>query len=121
MGGIEEVKKNIRNVYSDRLIPASYAVCLYFAGMALNYFRSVQPPVTGAKGRFWANKTAQAALRMFTDAFRDSNSIGWLMSHGVDYGVYLELANDRRHEAIRPIIQKYAGQFWESIQKLFKD
>jgi len=119
--GTEEVKKNVRDAYSDRLIPAAYAVCLYVAALALNYFRSVQPPMPGKKGRFWANKTAQAALRMFTDAFHDSNSIGWLMAHGVDYGVHLELANDRKREAIRPVIKRYASRFLRDIQKVFKD
>ncbi len=48
---------------------------------------------------------------MFTKAFIDGDEIGFLLAHGVDYGVYLELANDRAYEVIRPVITELAPDF----------
>ena len=54
---------------------------------------------------------------MFAKAFQDANSIGFFLSHGKSYGVYLELANDRKFEVIRPIIQSLAPEFIKAIKK----
>jgi hypothetical protein len=47
------------------------------------------------------------------------------MAHGVQYGVYLELANNRKHQAIRPMIMSrlsaFTGDtgFRASLEKIF--
>jgi hypothetical protein len=56
---------------------------------------------------------------MFSNAFIDGNDVGWFLSHGVQYGVYLELANDRQNEAIRPIIRELLPQFKKDVEELF--
>lgn len=122
MDGLQEVKNNIEGTFKRRN-DAVYALCLYYAGMALNYFRSVQPSTPNSSGRFWHNATAQAAARVFSGARREdeNNVISWFMAHGVQYGVYLELANDRRNEALRPIINRFAGRFFEDLKKIYGD
>jgi hypothetical protein len=112
---IRKVNNNIKAIYR-RKEAALYALCLNYAAMAIQYFRAQQ-----LSGKFWSNQTKQAMDRMFTDAFKDDKYIGWLMAHGVDYGVYLELANDGRNEAIRPVIQRYAGRFISAAQRIYKD
>src|SRR5512139_1061336 len=106
---VSEVKQNIAGIF-ERRKAAVYALSLKWAAIALNYFRSVQPASPNSSGQFWHNRTAQASARMFTDAFQEGSAdeliIGWFMAHGVIYGVYLELANNRAHEAIRPIIER---------------
>jgi len=114
------IQKRIKSIYEIRAAQI-YGLSLQYAAMALNYFHSQQSARPAEKGEFWHNQTAQAAARMFSDAFRDGNSIGWFMSHGVDYGVYLELANDRAHESIRPIVQRYAGRFIRDVKALYVD
>jgi hypothetical protein len=56
---------------------------------------------------------------MFTRAFKGQDYVGWLMAHGVDYGPYLELTNDRRNEAIRPEVEKQAPVFIGEARKLY--
>lgn len=51
----------------------------------------------------------------------ESVIIRWFLAHGVRYGVYVELANDRRYEAIRPIIQRFAGRFIAEVKALYGD
>lgn len=120
MTGITDLLKNIRSIY-NRKEAALYALALNFAAIALNYFRQVQSSTPGTKGAFWTNRTGQAAARVFSNAELTRDFISWYMAHGVQYGVYLELANDRKHEAIRPIIQRYVGRFLQDAQKVYKD
>ena len=87
--------------------------------MAIQYFISVQKTGIGNPGKYWHNQTEQAAARVFAKAFRDGKDFGWFIAHGVDYGVYLTLANDRKHDGLTPIIKRYAGRYFNDVKKLF--
>lgn len=102
-----------RRIYGERSVKL-FALSLSYAGKAINLFRQRQ-----SGDQYWSNQTRQALDRMFSNAFIDGDSIGWFLSHGVEYGVYLELANDRQNEAIRPIIQELAPQFFKDVKELF--
>jgi hypothetical protein len=117
---VTKVKTNIKNIY-ERKRRALYALALSFAAFAIRYFRSVQPPKPNSRGKFWHNRTGQAAARVFTNATITGNMVTWFIAHGVQYGVYLETANDRRYQALKPIIQRYANRFLTDARKLFKD
>lgn len=113
--GAELVKNNIKNIYEKRKV-AIYALCLDYAGFAINYFRRQQD-----NNKYWNNQIGNAKDLMFTNAFIEKNVIGWFMSHSVEYGPYLELANDGKNQAIRPIIQKFAGPFLKDVKELYSD
>lgn len=115
-----KVKRNIDNIM-QRKKAAVFAKSLQYAGQALKYFRETQPSGSGVRGKYWTNQTNQARDRVFTDAFIEGQIIGWFIAHGVQYGTYLELANDRRHEALRPIIQRYAGRFIRDVRRIYRD
>jgi len=112
---VEQVKQNIFNIY-ERRKAALYALSLQYAGLAINYFRQQQ-----SNNAYWNNQTNLAKDLMFTDAFIENDIIGWFMAHGVEYGPYLELANDGQNQAIRPIIQRFAGRFIRNAKELFVD
>lgn len=112
------VKNNIKNIFKSRK-ESLYALSLYYAALAINYFRSVQPPKPDSQGLFWHNRTGQAAARMFTEAFQKSNYVGWLMAHGVQYGTYLELCNDRRDAAINPVMGIYTQYYLFDANNLY--
>ena len=118
MSDVDRVKGNIRGIF-ERRRAWLYAQSLAYAGLAIRNFRARQPAGRGARGRYWVNRTGQAAARMFTEGFMDRRSIGWFMAHGVDYGVYLELANDRRNEAIRPTVEKFGRQFMDRVRAYY--
>lgn len=100
---------------------ALYSISLAFAGQELAGFRARQPSGSGVVGEFWTNQTSVAADSVFSDAFVDKDDMGWFISHGVDYGVYLELANDRKHEALRPIVEAAFPKFMEAVRGLYAD
>lgn len=93
-----------------------YALSLEYAARALNDFRRRQ-----AQEEFWKNQTFTAMNTVFSDAFITGNVIGWFLAHGIEYGVYLELANDGKNQALRPVVVRFAKQFYEDVEKLYKD
>ena len=116
--GIDNVKTNIKAIFERRRANV-YALCLEYAAEALEIFRKLQPPIPNSFGEFWHNQTAQAAAGVISDAFIIGDVIGWFLAHTVEYGPYLELANDRRNEAIRPIVQLLAQRFYREIKELY--
>lgn len=110
---INKVNGEIREIF-DRRRAAVYAKSLQYAAKALNYFRQQQ-----ANNKYWDNRTGTARDTMFAKAAFDDGDIVWFMSHWVQYGIYLELANDGKHESIRPVINKYAPQFEKEIRELY--
>ena len=113
MADVRKVKQNIISIY-DRRKAAIYALALRYAAMAINEFRERQ----GAD-EFWNNQSTQALKRMFTKGFIDGDAVGFLMAHGVEYGPYLELANNAQNQSILPIMSKYAPLFIEAVKKLY--
>jgi hypothetical protein len=126
-----EVGQNITAIFARRRA-AVYALCLAFAGQILAEFRAQQMTGPGGgswidryngrgKGRYWNNQTETAAKTVFSDAYIDGEDIGFFISHLMEYGVYLELANDRRHEALRPLIEKYFPLFKRELAQIYTD
>jgi len=94
---------------------------LRWAAEMLNRFRRDQPAAPGTKGKFWNNQTGQASARMLTRAIKYSDGAAFRMQHGVNYGVYLELANDRRYQAIAPMILEVYPLFNQELKDLYAD
>lgn len=106
--------KRIEGIFEKRKA-AIYAISLNYAAIALTYFKTQQ-----AGDGFWNNQTADAFRKVFTNAFIEGDVIGWFIAHNVEYGIYLELANDRQNEALRPVIKRFAGRYFDSVAKLYK-
>ncbi len=102
---IDKVNRNIADAF-DRKIAAGFALLEDEAIRTIREFNDLQ-----AGEEFWQNKSFQAKDRMFTEAFKQEDAIGFFMAHGVQYGVYLELANNRKHQAIRPMIESRLSAF----------
>ena len=111
-----EIKQNIAAVYKRRknaLIARSYQ----YAGFALQRFRQKQPTGPGIKGAFWTNQTSIAADKVFSGVISEKGVVGFFLAHNVEYGVSLELANDRRHESLRPTVMAFYSRFDRDVKK----
>lgn len=113
------VQANIHRIF-QRKQAALFALCRYYHAKALQDLQSRQGFGIGTPGGFWTNQTGQAIARAFGKAFQEAGEIGWLLAHGVDYGVYLELANDRRFEALRPIVAALVEPFLADVKRLYE-
>jgi hypothetical protein len=110
---VTAVKANIVAIY-ERRRAAVYALCLSYAARALDRFRANQ-----AEQLYWQNQTGQAYARVFATGYIEESVVGWFMAHGVQYGVYLELANDRKHEALRPVMESLIPQFMSDLREIY--
>ena len=115
--GLAVVVKNLRTIFRRREA-ALFALAQFYQALALQELQMRQGFGLGAAGEFWINQTGQAIARAFGGAFKDSQGITWFIAHGVDYGVYLELANDRQNEALRPVVNDLLPRFLEDIAKV---
>ena len=95
-------------IESDRLMNglsrlearANSAVRVYLETEALkvqNTARSEAP---------WTDRTGQARQRLTTNVSVTGNGFRMELSHGVDYGIWLELAHEQRFAILDPTIKK---------------
>lgn len=72
-------------------------------------------------GAKWIDRTSNARNSIQGDFGWDGNKLKVVLSGGMDYSVYLELAHERRYEILRPTINKNAPEILREYQKLVKD
>ncbi len=112
-GDVGRVSRRIRSIYERRRL-AVYALSLSYAARALNYFRQNQD-----NNAYWVNRTFQARDAVFADAEIEGDIVSWFIAHGKTYGIYLELANNRKHEALRPTIVHFFDDFKKDLESLY--
>lgn len=55
-----------------------------------------------------------------TVKWKNTNELMIALSHGVDYGVYLELCNEGKYAILEKAIAEFAPQFMEGWEKVIK-
>ena len=73
-----------------------------------------------AENRPWTDRTAQARQRLHGECERYDTGIRISLAHGVEYGVYLEFAHEKRYAVIYPILQREAGNVMQGLYNLFE-
>jgi hypothetical protein len=111
MTDVEVVKKNIEDIYKRKIV-VTRLLCKTYAAEAEQLFRRFQTFDT-----FWTNRTEGAYDNVYGKSYRDGDSIGWFLAHAVKYGIYLELANDRKHEALRPTVMELLPKFMADLKE----
>jgi hypothetical protein len=110
---VNALKSNIKSIY-DRRRATAIALCLQYAGMVLQAFRQFQ-----ASNKFWNNQTNTAYDTVFSDAIISNDAIGFFLAHLVAYGIYLELANDRKNQALFPVVMRFYSRFIRDMEELY--
>ena len=113
--GVDKVKLTIEEIYARKKI-AAYALCLHYSALALQYFRAEQ-----AANKFWTNRTYLAMDTVFSGAYKEYNLVGWFMAHTLQYGIYLEKANNEKHAALNPIVNHFQPYFMYQMRSLYAD
>jgi len=73
-----------------------------------------------AMGMPWVNRSFRAARSVYADAgINDQGDLYFSMYHTMSYGVYLELANNRRHAVLEPIVREHAPEFLARIKGIY--
>lgn len=108
-----DVVRNINAIYEKRKI-SLLELCSFYAKRAVQLFNTAQND-----DFFWNNQTFQAKKNVFGGVLDESDFIGFFIAHGKEWGVYLELANDRQNEALRPIINSLWDDFIKDVKKIY--
>lgn len=71
--------------------------------------------------RPWEDRTGRArqSLKGYT-AWVGNEKLKVILSHGVDYGVYLELCNEGKYSIIMPTINKEGPEIMEGLKQILK-
>ena len=110
---VRAIRQNVKAIY-DRRRAAAIALCLYYAGLSLQAFQQFQ-----ASNKFWNNQTKIAYDTVFSDAINAEAFIGFFLAHLQEYGVYLELANDRKNEALKPMVMRFYSRFIRDLEAIY--
>lgn len=105
--GDEEVLRRMRE-YERKVLEAVKAVADYFAPIVEQYAKDNAP---------WTDRTANArqSLHAFTQILAEG-VVALYLSHGVNYGVSLELAHQGRYAIILPALEAH----YEPISRMLK-
>lgn len=70
--------------------------------------------------RPWTDRTAHARQRLHSDVKRIDTGIRIILAHGVEYGIYLELAHEKRYAVIYPTLLKEGPGVMRGLEGLFR-
>jgi hypothetical protein len=91
-------------------------LCKYYAGKALKNFQDKQ-----VHNAFWQNQTGNLFGNADSGEWITKEFSGFYLYLKEHYGVYVELANDRKHEAIRPTVMALYSDFMRDVEKIYAD
>ena len=70
--------------------------------------------------RPWSDRTGRARQSLNGDSEWVGNKVRVSLSHGVDYGIWLELCNEGKYSIIMPTINKEGPAVMEGLKKILK-
>lgn len=89
---------------------ALFGVCKYWDGPTEAYAKRTAP---------WTDRTGNARSGLQAQAYQaGANRFGIVVSHKVDYGIYLEKSNDENYAVIMPTVRAMAPKVIRFTTKL---
>lgn len=71
--------------------------------------------------RQWTDRTGHARQRLQGWVEKSINKTMIYIGHGVDYGVYLEQAHEKRYEILNPTVNACSNEILKSYKDLLKE
>ncbi len=71
------------------------------------------------KGAPWTDRTGHARQRLTATSTKKANGYLITLSHGVDYGIFLELGRSKRYAIIAPTIAAESKKILDGLHNLF--
>lgn len=69
----------------------------------------------------WTDRTGRARQSLNASVSTIPNGYRITLAHGVDYGLWLELAHERRFAIVMPAIEKKGGEIVKSFQNFMEN
>ena len=109
---IDELSQNL-DEFQDRL---KYAVQMY-ASTKANELEALMKA-----NRKWTDRTGMAKVRLNASISEpDENTIRITLAHGVEYGIWLELANEKNFAIIAPTLSQQGPRVIEGLNDLMNE
>lgn len=100
--------------------------------LAANYRAAIERGIVGIANRWapeienymkanasWTDRTGNARQGLHTEVNAVAGSmVEIILAHGVDYGIYLELANASRFGIVNPSIDYFAPRIWQDVVRM---
>lgn len=81
--------------------------------------KSTQMESYAKSNRKWTDRTGQAKATMRSVVSQPrKNLVRITLSHGVDYGIWLELANEKRYAIVIPTVEKFGPEVMNGLNGL---
>lgn len=112
--GYEFDPKDMISKINQAATKSEAAISMYADNAALtlqNYAREHRP---------WTDRTGHARQRLTGSAEVVSQGYRIVLAHGVDYGVWLELAHEKKYAIIQPTIQAKSPEVLSGFNKLLE-
>lgn len=77
---------------------------------------SKQIEAAAKKNRKWIDRTGQARQRLQGGSELRPGKLIIFLQHGVDYGIYLELANEKKYAIIYPTLRHEAPEVMNGLR-----
>lgn len=115
------VAKRIKEILDNKVYKGVYALANRYSGEMQKDFLDRQMSGQPSNGITpWQNQTNQAMQRVRFRPYIRQNAIGVRGTHGVEYGIHLERANNRKHAMLLPIISRIGKMFLDDARELMK-
>lgn len=98
--------------YEQRAVAAVVALFRRFEPTIENYAKANAP---------WMDRTGNARQTLFTVTDFARNVVTLYLSHGMEYGKWLELRNSGRYAIVMPTLEAHYGQVMQALDDLFRD
>lgn len=99
------------DVYDSRVMQAVASVAAYFEPILETHAKQTAP---------WTDRTGNARQTLFSASELAETVVRLYLSHGMEYGVYLELGFQGRYAVILPTLQAHYGQIGSMLRDIFR-
>lgn len=99
------------DLYQRRLIAAIGELAHYFEPVIESYAKANAP---------WTDRTGNARQSLFTATEIARDMVTLYLSHGMEYGVFLELCNSGKYAIVMPTLQAHYGPIKQALDDLMR-
>lgn len=69
----------------------------------------------------WTDRTTHARQGLWSDVdLLGESTVSLILAHGMDYGIFLELANAGTYAIIGPALDYFAPRIWADIERMLR-
>ncbi len=99
---------------------AAYGVAVMNSLFQLGQFFAAKMEAHAKRHASWTDRTSNARQTLFGVSAKEGENVVVILSHGVDYGVFLELAHQGNFAIIGPTLQQHYSEIMEAVRGIFR-